>query len=341
MIRNGLGKRVAAAAVAAVLVAGGFAPAVVLAEEGAGSADVPAAQDGSADDSDSGKSETYPSPYEYEGTALKKYSISKDGNELTFPDEPALGTWYRVSCDLPEGAKVTSLMSGFEPVQMYIQPVELDPSDPFYSEADNPGYFWVRSVPDHGVKDGLFCVAFVEGLAEDAELEVFPVNNASFSSAKESDCSTATISKITGAVTLRIKTKVSMIRMYNPWSGEHLYTSDEKEIDYLEHLGWNNEGVAWTAPSASKTPVYRLYNPYTSDHHYTTDEAEYKKCGEAGWKQEGVAWYSDDNKGTPLYRGFNPYETVGTHHYTASKSEMETMKAAGWKEEGVGWYGLK
>ena len=135
--------------------------------------------------------------------------------------------------------------------------------------------------------------------------------------------------------------RVTMTRLYNRWSGEHLYTSNAKEISDLVSIGWKNEGTAWVAPSKSSTPVYRLYNPYSGDHHYTTSKKEYDDCGKAGWNKEGIAWYSDDAKGVPLYRGFNRFATVGTHHYTTSKQEMGTMVKNGWKAEGVAWYGLK
>ncbi len=135
--------------------------------------------------------------------------------------------------------------------------------------------------------------------------------------------------------------RVTMTRLYNRWSGEHLYTSNAKEISDLVAIGWKNEGTAWVAPFTSSTPVYRLYNPYSGDHHYTTSKKEYDDCAKAGWNKEGIAWYSDDAKSVPLYRGFNRFATVGTHHYTTSKQEMDTMVKNGWKAEGVAWYGLK
>ncbi len=151
---------------------------------------------------------------------------------------------------------------------------------------------------------------------------------------------------ITSNVTLYAKWaqstgRVTMTRLYNRWSGEHLYTSNATEVKKCVALGWKNEGTAWIAPSKSSTPVYRLYNPYSGDHHYTTSKKEYDACKKAGWRQEGIAWYSDDAKGVPLYRGFNRYVTVGTHHYTTSKTELNTMVKNGWKAEGIAWYGLK
>jgi hypothetical protein len=134
---------------------------------------------------------------------------------------------------------------------------------------------------------------------------------------------------------------VTVYRLYNKWNGEHLFTSDTKECDKLESIGWKKEGEAWKSPSTSSKPVYRLYNPYTGDHHYTADEGEYNTCGRNGWKQEGVAWYSDENEGMPVYRLYNKYATAGTHHYTTSEKECNDLKNIGWTGEGEGWYGLK
>ena len=36
-------------------------------------------------------------------------------------------------------------------------------------------------------------------------------------------------------------------RMYNPYSGEHLFTPDERECARLVDFGWRQEGVGWYA----------------------------------------------------------------------------------------------
>ena len=133
---------------------------------------------------------------------------------------------------------------------------------------------------------------------------------------------------------------VDMYRLYNPFTGEHLYTSDAEEIGTCVTNGWRYEGDAWTAPAKSNTPVYRLYNKYAGDHHYTTSKEERDTCVKAGWTDEGIGWYSDDAKAAPIYRGFNPNEKVGTHHYTASSSELQTMVKNGWRDEKIGWYAV-
>lgn len=137
-----------------------------------------------------------------------------------------------------------------------------------------------------------------------------------------------------------------MYRLYNPNSGEHFYTAATSERDHLKKVGWNYEGVGWTAPTSSKTPVYRLYSG--TDHHYTTDASEKNYLVKVGWNYEGIGWYSDDNKGVPLYRQFNPYvnprakyNNSGSHNYTTSKAENDNLVKVGWRAEGIGWYGVK
>lgn len=132
-----------------------------------------------------------------------------------------------------------------------------------------------------------------------------------------------------------------MYRLYNPNSGEHLYTASLNEMTTLvAQYGWRDEGVGWIAPTHSNTPVYRLYNPYSGDHHYTVDANERDQLVKIGWRDEGIGWYSDDQKGQPLYRQFNPNEVVGTHNYTADKHENDVLVSLGWRAEGIAWYGL-
>lgn len=133
----------------------------------------------------------------------------------------------------------------------------------------------------------------------------------------------------------------TLYRFYNPYDGDHLYTSSLAESDALTTAGWLAEDVAWVSPFSSKTPVYRLYNPYSGDHHYTTSATEYAACKAQGWNQEGVAWYSDDSKTAKVYRLFNPYVQKGTHHYTTNYAEYTARQDDGWRGEGVAWNALR
>lgn len=150
----------------------------------------------------------------------------------------------------------------------------------------------------------------------------------------------------------------TVVRMYNKWTGEHLFTTNALEVADLEARGWQNEGTYWKAPAAPTEkehkdnaqymPVYRLYNPNSSDHLYTTDLVEYTNLMAAGWRGEDVKFMSaahakadnkalvdyaeDDAEG--IYRQFNPNVTVGTHNY-GGLAENNQVLAAGWKADGV------
>lgn len=130
-----------------------------------------------------------------------------------------------------------------------------------------------------------------------------------------------------------------MYRLYNPHSGEHLFTTDSNEYAVLPSHGWVQEGLAWTSPSSGE-PVYRLYNPYSGDHHYTKDANEYASLPALGWRQEGLVFYSDVTRGVTVYRLFNPNVAIGTHHYTLDANEYAVLPAYGWVQEGVAWYGM-
>ena len=132
-----------------------------------------------------------------------------------------------------------------------------------------------------------------------------------------------------------------MYRLYNPYSGEHFYTANVGEGDYLTSIGWIYEDYAWRSPTSSNTPVYRLYNPNSGEHHYTTNAGEKDYLVGLGWNYEGIGWYSASTTGTFVYRLFNPYATgAGSHHYTTKSSERDYLMLNGWNYEGVGWYGM-
>ena len=156
--------------------------------------------------------------------------------------------------------------------------------------------------------------------------------------------STGRVNGISGNVDIDFRialdSYVSMYRLYNPYSGEHLYTESASERDNLVSLGWNYEGLGWNAPT-SGSEVYRLYNPYSSDHHYTMSRDEYNSLVSVGWVGENVCWHSaPKSTGVPIYRQFNPYAWIGTHNYTTSTEERDHLVSLGWVDEGVAWYGV-
>ena len=132
----------------------------------------------------------------------------------------------------------------------------------------------------------------------------------------------------------------SMYRLYNPYTGEHLYTSGYEEACQAVRQEWLYEGIGWIAPTSSDDPVFRLYNPFSGDHHYTRSIAERDALTPLGWVYEGIGWYSADG-GVPIYRQFNPYEAIGAHNYTTSLEEDYFLESIGWVSEGIAWYGLE
>ena len=134
--------------------------------------------------------------------------------------------------------------------------------------------------------------------------------------------------------------EMPVYRLYNKWSGEHLYTTDVYEYQYLPTIGWRGEGEAWVS-STEGHEVFRLYNPYTGDHHYTRDLEEYSYLQGLGWRGEGPIFYYQDSDSVPIYRLFNRWLTCGTHLFTTSYGEYNTLQTLGWSAEGVAFYAVR
>lgn len=137
----------------------------------------------------------------------------------------------------------------------------------------------------------------------------------------------------------------AVLRLYNPNTGEHLFTTSEAERINLASLGWNVEGNDWSVPATSDYPIYRVYNPNNGDHHYTTSADEVSALVSYGWISEGTKLYSltaEDDDNIAIYRMYNPNANgAGSHHYTSSEAECAALQAKGWNFEGLAWYGLK
>lgn len=132
------------------------------------------------------------------------------------------------------------------------------------------------------------------------------------------------------------------MRLYNPWTGEHLFSENGYEVQNLSENGWNFEQFAWKGEGDAQ--VYRLYNPWGrgGDHHYTTDKTEVENCIKNGWSLDegaGLTVSSTQKAGyLPVYRLYNPYEKDHYHHFTTDKNEADARIADGWRYEGIAWY---
>ena len=138
--------------------------------------------------------------------------------------------------------------------------------------------------------------------------------------------------------------RVTVYRLYNKKSGEHLYTMFSNEKDALVKSGWTDEtksATPWYSAvnSDRSIPVYRLYNPNTGLHHFSMTKAEIDNLVKAGWKNEGVRFYSTGKNGQPVYRQYNPKS--GLHNYTTNLAENNYLVSQGWRAEGIAWYGVK
>ena len=129
---------------------------------------------------------------------------------------------------------------------------------------------------------------------------------------------------------------IPVYRMYNPNSGEHLYTTDAHEVEIIfREQGWGKEGIAWYTGETG-TPVFRLYNPKLGNHLYTSDRHEISVITKTqGWVLDfdgAPVMYA--NGDIPVYRLFNP-GLQGQHHLTTDRNEYRVIPKWGWKQEGI------
>ena len=117
----------------------------------------------------------------------------------------------------------------------------------------------------------------------------------------------------------------AVYRLYNPNTGDHLYTTNFEEARSL--FGWIYEGVEWIAPSTGD-PVYRLFNG--THHLFTADKNEKEQLQNQGWMFEGEAFFTSGNH--PIYRMYNP--NGGEHLLTSKRCEHDALSQVGWYCEG-------
>lgn len=125
---------------------------------------------------------------------------------------------------------------------------------------------------------------------------------------------------------------VTVHRLYNTLTGEHLYTANTTERDHLAANGWRYEGSAFTM-SSHGTPVHRYYDPRSRLHMFTASQAERDALAASGWRYEGIAWHTPDAGGTPVHRLYN--KANGDHLHTTDQAEYDTLKTHGWRDEGI------
>ena len=134
---------------------------------------------------------------------------------------------------------------------------------------------------------------------------------------------------------------VIVYRLYNPNSGEHLFTAKFGEYMNLIPHGWKTEGADFDAYEMNvegSIPVYRVFDPNTKNgnHLYTTS------LEEAGQLVEESNWLWDFG-GNPAYYATGKFALVKFHQnstnkdfYTANPSEVARLeKLRDYKKEGT------
>lgn len=139
------------------------------------------------------------------------------------------------------------------------------------------------------------------------------------------------------ATTVHADTNV--YRLYNPYTGEHFYTTSTTERTADINAGWAYEGVGWNAPSKG-VGVYRVYNPNAQggDHYYTKSKYEAQSLVNKGWRWDNGArpvFYSGGK--IPVYVAYNPNTMSGAHNYTGSLYEENSLIRNGWRYKAVAW----
>lgn len=129
----------------------------------------------------------------------------------------------------------------------------------------------------------------------------------------------------------------AIYRLYNPVTGEHLYTPDYNEVEILsQQRGWIYEGKAWRTSIVTGARVYRLYSPVTGAHLYTKDKNEVDTLANTGvWQVDNNGnplFYSDESGNVPVYRLYNP--NIRMHLLTTDLNEYNILGTQGWIQEG-------
>lgn len=125
---------------------------------------------------------------------------------------------------------------------------------------------------------------------------------------------------------------MAMYRLYNPYTGDHHYTTSQDEYNSLVALGWSGEGVGWYSDDAQGVALYRQFNPYETigTHNYTTSSAENDYLVSLGWRAEGIAWYGLDPSSVGSVVNGTPFMGTSEH----SREQIKAILTAALKARG-------
>ncbi|MDD3802243.1 MAG: hypothetical protein PHV45_08620, partial [Desulfuromonas thiophila] len=152
-----------------------------------------------------------------------------------------------------------------------------------------------------------------------------------------------------GAIGFRSETAANeddptaVTRLFSPFSGFHLYTASEDEINAATQSGWQIEGRAFGFAAGGSLDVYRFFNTINGDHFFTTSaqEAEIVQNSDWGYVFEGVVFALHDTAEgrSAIQRFYNA--ATGEHFYTAYEEEAIVVTGQlGFTYEGVLGYAI-
>ncbi|MGY3730370.1 histidine phosphatase family protein [Lactococcus termiticola] len=123
-------------------------------------------------------------------------------------------------------------------------------------------------------------------------------------------------------------------RIYNPKSGEHLYSSSSIEIKSLTDKGWTSEGVAFYSVPSGGQPVYRLYNAQAGVGAHFNTLSSYERdvlVSKHGWRYEGIAWYAQGSAPeTPSQPDDQPINIYFARHGKTMFNVLDRLQ--GWSD---------
>lgn len=141
---------------------------------------------------------------------------------------------------------------------------------------------------------------------------------------------------------------VNVHRFFQFEKGFHLYTTDQKEIDYVKQqsaigeLAYNYESEKFSVLSDNRDsftgeiiegakPVYRFFNTITGSHLYTKEEKEksYIQDNLSNYNFEGIKYYAFETapaeiETIPVFRMLNTIS--GSHLYTIDQKEFNYIQ---------------
>lgn len=136
----------------------------------------------------------------------------------------------------------------------------------------------------------------------------------------------------------------TLYRVYNPVTGEYLFTTSMSEVRQRQSAGWNLQTDQTRQTPRSGVAVWCLRNPISGDRNYVSDQNEVRVLTNIlGWVFENngnpVFYGAKSATNVPYYRLFS----VGSSHphlFTPDADQRSQLLGSGWIDEGVAWYGV-